>query len=218
MNVPKIVAVALAVAGSFAMLTALPVRADDSADAGNSWLVRVRAISLEPANQSSANPTLSVPANAITINSKIIPDLDLSYFFSDPHLAAELVLTYPQLQSVYFQGGLIGTFDHLPPSLMAQYHLSPGAAFQPYVGVGVNETLIRNASLNVGGVGALHLDSSSTGIAYQVGADLKSGQRHVINIDAKYINIASGVYAGSTKVSTATINPWLFGVGYGFRI
>ena len=52
------------------------------------WMVRVRAVNLDSANTDSTGLGLS-------INNKVIPEVDISYFFT-PNLAAELILTVPQ--------------------------------------------------------------------------------------------------------------------------
>ena len=78
------------------------------------WMVRVRAVNLDSANKDSTGLGLS-------INNKWMPELDVSYFFT-PNIAAELVLTVPQKQTVSSNGTPIGTLRHLPPSLTVQYH------------------------------------------------------------------------------------------------
>jgi outer membrane protein len=217
MKASRFIPALLLAIGATLLSTTLTARADGGPSDADTWLVRIRALELQPANQSAAIPAAGVPQNGITLNSKIIPEVDLSFFFADPHWATELVLTYPQKQNVYLQGNLIGTFNHLPPSLLLQYHPLPGANFQPYIGLGINETLIRGVSLHVPGVGALGLSSASTNVALQAGADFKVGARTYFNIDGKYIGLTSGVFVGAAQVSTVGINPWLYGVGYGYR-
>ena len=136
-SVFKVAAVAAAVAG---ILGGAAARADED----GSWEVRLRGVYLDPANKSDAIPALAVPENAIHINGKWLPDLDFEYFFT-PNWSTELVLTYPQKQTVTVEqsalGGPtnIGTFKHLPPTLTAKYDFLPDQVFQPYVGLGVND-------------------------------------------------------------------------------
>jgi len=87
-NVWKMAAIA---AGIASILGASAARADDD----GSWEVRLRAVYLDPANKSDPIGALAVPANAIHINSKVLPDLDFEYFFT-PNWSTELVLTYPR--------------------------------------------------------------------------------------------------------------------------
>lgn len=180
------------------------------------WLLRVRALSLSPADKSDAIPSLSVPADAITVSSKVFPELDIAYFFT-ANIAAELVLTYPQQHDVELSGAKIGTFKHLPPTLLLQYHFLPTGKVRPYIGAGGNLTLISKVDLNVPGVGALDLESSSIGGAAQVGADVQLAPGFFLNVDAKKVMIGSDVTAGGTKVSAVKVDPWLLSVGIGRR-
>ena len=90
---------------------------------------------------------------------------------------------------------------------------------RPYVGAGINYTRISSVSLNVPGVGALDLDSSSIGAALQVGMDIKLADKIFLNIDVKKIYINSDVMLKATgaKVSAVTLDPIAIGVGIGYR-
>jgi outer membrane protein OmpA-like peptidoglycan-associated protein len=199
-------------AGVTGLLATGVVRADDDGP----WEVRLRAVYLDPENHSDAITGL-VPENAITINHKWLPDLDFEYHFT-PHWSTELVLTYPQTQDVYVSGTEIGTFKHLPPVLTAKYDFLPDSNFQPYVGLGVNFTIISDVNLNVPGVSKLYLNSTSVGPAAQVGFDYKIRDHWYVNADIKYFVLGSDVYLpDQVRISTVRINPLLFGVGFGYR-
>ncbi len=186
-------------------------RADD-----DPWEVRLRGVYLYPANKSDAIPGLA-PRDAIHIDHKWLPDLDFEYFFT-PYWSTELVLTYPQSQTVTVSGTPIGSFKHLPPILTAKYDFLPYQDFQPYVGVGVNVTIIWDANLAVPGVGPLKLSSTSVGPAAQAGFDYKLRDHWYLNADVKWARLGSDVdLPGGARVSTVHINPWLFGVGVGYR-
>jgi outer membrane protein len=180
------------------------------------WLVRLRAVQLEPANKSDAIPALGVPADAIHVSSKTIPEVDISYFFTR-NFSTELVLTVPQEHDVTLSGAKIGTFKELPPTLTVQWHFLPGQLVNPYVGLGLNLTLISDVKLAVPGVGALDLDSSSVGLAAGAGVDFQVAKNCFINLDVKYVQIQSDVKLGATKVSRVKVDPMLYGVGIGYR-
>lgn len=180
------------------------------------WQIRVRAVHVNPADKSDAIPALGVPADAITVSSKTIPEVDISYFFT-PNIAAELVLTYPQKHDVSVAGTKIGTVKELPPTLTLQYHFTPGAQFSPYVGAGVNFTNFSSVDLNVPGVGALNVDRQSWGLALQAGVDFKLDKNWSINLDVKKVQMRTDVLAGGAKVSEVKIDPLLIGVGVGYR-
>ncbi|BEV16509.1 outer membrane beta-barrel protein [Herbaspirillum sp. DW155] len=205
----KIVTFTAAVAALASSFAAAPVFAQE---AQSPWLVRVRAVDLSPENKS--DPINGKGASdLITINEKMIPEFDISYFFT-PNIAAELVLTYPQKQDVRLNGNTIGSFKHLPPTLLVQYHFMPEAAFSPYVGAGINYTRISSVDLP----GGLQLDSSSVGGALQIGADYKINKNWLINFDIKKVQISSDVKdATGAKISNVKIDPWLIGVGVGYR-
>ena len=132
-----------------AVLASTPASADDGP-----WLVRIRPTYLSMANDSDAFTALGInfPSNAVHVNSKWIPEFDVSYSFT-PNWVAELVLTVPQTQNVSLAGvGNLGSFKHLPPVLAAQYHFLPSGTVDPYIGAGVNYTLIYGSHLSVAGV------------------------------------------------------------------
>jgi outer membrane protein len=191
------------------------------ADAGT-WEVRLRAVNLDPANNSDAYAPLQIPKDAIHINGKWIPDLDLEWFFSQ-HLSSELLLTLPQSQKVTVEhsalGGptVIGTFKHLPPTLTLKYNFLPGSTFQPYVGAGINFTLISDVNISVPTVGRLDLNNHSVGPAAQAGFDYKLADHWYFSGDVKWIMIRSDVKFEGTKISQARLDPFLFGVGIGYR-
>ncbi|MBV8622159.1 MAG: OmpW family protein [Herbaspirillum sp.] len=204
----KIVTLTAAVA-AFASSLAAPVFAQE---AQSPWLLRVRAVSLNPDNKSDQLGGTGA-SDRLTINSKIIPEFDISYFFT-PNISAELILTVPQKQDVRLDGNTIGSFKHLPPTLTVQYHFMPEAAFSPYVGAGINYTRISSVDLPNG----LQLDNKSFGGALQFGADYKIDKHWLLNFDVKKVQISSDVKnASGVKVSNVKIDPWLIGVGVGYR-
>ena len=191
-------AFALLVAGS-ALSPAL-VQAEEAP-----WLVRVRAVNLDSANKDSTGLDLS-------INRKVIPELDITYFFT-PQWSAELVLTYPQKQKLSAGGAEIGTLKHLPPTLTAQYHFTGLSGFVPYVGAGVNYTHFSNLDLPAG----VDVKRNSYGLAAQVGVDVPLTKNLSLNFDVKKVQIRTDVSAGGTTLGTFKIDPLLVGVGVGWR-
>jgi outer membrane protein len=199
---------------ALAMLGAVstPAFAADGETQGN-WMVRLRATYLDMADKSDAIPALGVPSDAITVNNKWIPELDVTYFFTR-NIAAELVLTVPQKQDVYLNGNKIGTFKHLPPTLLVQYHFLPDGTFRPYVGAGLNFTRIWGADI---AGNTLQLDNWSVAPALQIGMDYKLTKNWFLNADIKKVWLASNVKAGGVTVSKVNLDPWLFSMGVGYR-
>ncbi|WP_338768234.1 OmpW family outer membrane protein [Massilia sp. METH4] len=178
----------------------------------SNWQVRARAVHIDPADKS--DPVAGVgAADRISVENKTIPEIDISYFFT-PNFAAELVLTWPQKHEVYLDGQSIGTFKHLPPTLMAQYHFTPAKTVSPYVGLGVNWTTFSKNRL-LGGQASLEHDSF--GLAAQAGIDFKLDRNWSLNVDVKKVQIRSDVLIGGVKASKVKVDPVLFGVGVGYR-
>ncbi len=200
-----------------AVLLAALVPAVSAAQEGP-LMIRARGVYLVPADKSDAIPSLAVPEDAITVSKKLIPEVDITYFLGK-NIAAELILTYPQQHDVELRGTKIGTFKHLPPVLSLQYHFAPEATIRPYVGVGANLTILSDVKLAVPGVGALDLENYSLGVAGQGGVDVKVGPKLFLNADLKYVTLGSDVTLKATDaaVSAVKVNPWLIGVGIGYR-
>jgi outer membrane protein len=200
-------------------LAALSLAASVFAADSGPWSVRVGATYLSMANKSDAFTALGInfPADAVSVQSKLIPEFDVNYAF-DANWSAHVVLTIPQKHEVTLAGvGKLGTFQHLPPHFMAVYHFNgAGDAFRPYVGAGLNFTLIWNTKLSVAGV-PLALEHNSLGLSGQVGFDYDLGSGRFLNVDLKKTALRSDVLAGGSRLTTAQLDPWIFSIGYGWK-
>jgi outer membrane protein len=176
------------------------------------WLVRVRAVHLDMADKS--DPVGGAGASdRLTVSDKTIPEFDVSYFFT-PNWAAELVLTYPQKHDVALDGQNIGSFKHLPPTLLLQYHFVLDAPLKPYVGAGLNYTTMSKVNL-LGGAASLEHDS--VGLALQAGVDYAIDKKWSLNFDVKKVQIRSDLYIGGAKASRVKVDPLMLGLGVGYR-
>ena len=176
------------------------------------WMVRFRATNLDMANKDSTGLGL-------TVNNKTIPEVDVSYFFS-PNLAAELILTVPQKQTVHSSAlnADAGTFKHLPPTLLLQYHFTGLQGFKPYVGAGINYTKISSVNLDAGSaLNPVTLDSHSWGGALQAGLDIPLDKNWSLNFDVKKIYIKTDVYSQGASAGSLKLNPVAASVGIGYR-
>lgn len=198
------------------------------AEEGKPWEIRARAVWLGMEDNSEAGIGAAVgllPGDAIHVSDKVIPEVDISYYFAR-NWAAELVLTIPQKHRVEITNGplreSVGTFRHLPPTLMLQYHFRPDAKFRPYVGLGLNYTLISSVRLRSNVAGAnLDLEDNSFGPAFQAGFDVPlafmGSENTYFNFDVKKIQIRSDVTMNGSKISSVELDPWAIGAGLGWR-
>lgn len=185
-------------------------------------VVRVRAVHLESANTTSAqlkgNLTAAVAApGEASINDKWLPEVDFTYYVT-PNFAAELILTVPQKHTLSVNGGAIGTFKHLPPTLTAQYHFTGLGALKPYLGAGLNYTRISSVKFDPA-VSALALDlkRNSFGLALQVGVDYAIDKTWSVNFDIKKVQIKTDVSSAGTNLGAFKVDPTLIGVGVGYK-
>jgi outer membrane protein len=169
------------------------------------WMVRVRSVHLDSVNKDTTPLGLS-------INNKTFGEVDITYFLS-PNLAAELVLTTPQKQTVYANGSEIGSFKHLPPSLLLQYHFTDQQGIKPYVGAGITYTHFSDVALPA----EVSLDSHSWGLAFQAGLDIPLDRNWSINLDVKKAYIRSDIYAAGSSIGRLRVDPILYAVGLGYR-
>ncbi|WP_353239308.1 OmpW family outer membrane protein [Limnohabitans sp.] len=169
------------------------------------WQVRLRSVHLDSVNKDTTPLGLS-------IDNKSFGTIDFSYFFNR-NLAAELSLTSDQKQRVYANGTDIGSFKHVPTTLLLQYHFTDFEGFKPYVGGGITYTHFSGASLPPG----VTLDSHSWGTAFQVGVDFPIDKNWSINLDVKKAYIRTDVYADGSGLGRLRVDPMLLGVGIGYR-
>lgn len=191
-----------ALALSIALCSSLPFSASTWADDG-SWMVRVRALDVSP-NASSSPSGLDADPNATM-------EVDITKFLT-PNIAAELILA-TTTHTVTAGTSSLGSASLLPPTLTVQYHFMPSAQVRPYVGAGINYTFFYQQS---GDLAPFDL-KNSFGLAGQAGLDYMLGKNAFINLDLKYIQLKTEVISGGAKLYDLTLNPWLIGMGAGYR-
>ncbi len=212
----SIIAAGMGLAASLISTTAL-------AQVDNPWQVRVRAVAVVP-DESAKIETIGGDA---AITNTLIPELDISYFFTD-HISTELILGTTKHKATAVGTTLgdveLGKVWLLPPTLTLQYHMAPKAAFNPYVGAGINYTIFYSESTKGTVLDNIHY-GNSFGFALQAGADIKSNPDSdwFFNLDVKKVFLNTDVRVDATTAAGAVvnakvdINPWLIGVGVGKR-
>jgi outer membrane protein len=187
------------------------------------WGVRVRALAVLP-NESG---TISGIGGAVGVDNSVVPELDLTYYVT-PHFGIEAIFgTTPHKLKV--SGSALGDLEIgkvwlLPPTVTLLYQFNPYGTLRPYAGVGLNYTLFYNKKLSdtVKSIGGTDIKfDESFGLAGQVGVDIQLRPNLFLNLDVKYIGISTDVEIrfadGSTLRSKTDLNPWLVGVGLGWR-
>jgi outer membrane protein len=214
-----------------ASVAATPVFAQD--DLTSPWQFRLRALGVIPNSSGSSVhvagvPALSSPNSSLSIDNTIVPELDISYFFTK-NISAELVLgtTPHHVTGTGALSGLsVGKAWLLPPTITGQYHFTDFGPFQPYVGAGLNATLFydqKAADAPLGGlaVTSLHIRNAFSP-ALQFGFDYMLDAHWGLNVDAKYLFLEphyTAVVNHAIGISgTADVDPWLVGAGITYRL
>lgn len=174
------------------------------AQAAEDWLVRARAISVQPSSSSA-------PVAGVSAANKATLEVDFTRFLTN-NVAVELILATTK-HDISLNGAALGSVGVLPPTLTAQYHFSPEATIRPYLGAGVNYTRFYSVNLLPG----LDVESSSFGLALQAGVDFQIDKNLFINVDVKKIYIKTDVTSNGAYLTTLTLNPVVFGVGVGMK-
>lgn len=183
------------------------------------WMIRGRALVVMPQPDASLRVGgVPVPGADVDISTSVVPELDISYFFTK-NIAVELILGVTPHRvkgDGVLAGTRIGSAWLLPPTLMLQYHFTDFGKFKPYVGVGVNYTVFFNEKARGG---FTNFDLKDTfGLALQVGADYMIDEHWGINFDVKKIFLEPKVKVNNGLVSgKVKIDPWLFGAGVTYK-
>ena len=207
------------------------------------WILRGGVGVVMPKDNNLVLPTISLPP--LTVDATVQVDdgtsmtLTGTYMFTE-NWAFDILVAWPFKHDIDLDATVddgtgpasgsvpFGEVKHLPPTFSIQYHFSPDANFQPFVGLGLNYTTFSGEKLDQDVVDAGILNFSlddSFGVAAQVGADwLLSGQ-WLINFDVRWIQIESDLTATvddgtgpvSGELGKVTIDPWVFAVNVGYR-
>ncbi|MFN7965044.1 MAG: OmpW family outer membrane protein [Acidobacteriota bacterium] len=176
-----------------------------TASAGENWMVRTRLIDVAP--NSSGSDVLE----KVDVGDDFTAEVDFTRYIN-ARFALELIVA-TAAQELKLDGTSVGSVNHLPPTLVAQWHFKPSDKFNPYVGLGLNATFFYGKS---GLIDSLKL-STSFGPAAQLGADWKITERTYLNFDVKYIGIKTDVKSEGNKIGEVKINPLVIGFGVGWK-
>jgi outer membrane protein len=182
-------------------------------------VVRGRAIGILPDESGTVLNRASGADTGLRIGkvtNETQPELDFSYFIT-PNFSLELIAATAR-HSVSTANGIdVGSVRLLPPTLTLQFHPLPESRISPYVGAGVNYTwFFSERSGPAAAVQNLKVENSF-GFALNAGLDVAiSGGWHV-NLDVKKLWLRPDVTTTALKVDSLRIDPWIVGIGVGYR-
>ena len=207
----------LVAAGIAAVCLATPAVAQDfkTKEAGD-ILLRLRGIAVVPDESSS----ISVIGGDVDASNEYVPEIDISYFFTD-NIALELIAATTK-HDMKADNTILGTVDLgdvgvIPPTLTLQYHFLSDSRFSPYVGAGLNYMIFYNEDAPGGTVTAIDYEDG-VGYAFQVGFDVAIHGNWSLNADAKKIFFNTDVNINNGAIAAdVDLDPWIFGLGVGYR-
>ncbi|MEQ8392625.1 MAG: OmpW family outer membrane protein [Thalassospira sp.] len=173
-------------------------------------LIRGRVLGVVPDEDIDSN-TL---AGEGRVDNDVIPEVDFSYFITD-NIAFELIAGTSKHDVTWNDGKDLGSVRLLPPTLTAQYHFMADQRFSPYIGAGINYTFFYDSK--PGQFNSVNYDDGF-GYAFQAGFDYAISGPWSLNVDVKKIYLRTDVSVNNGAVNAkADLDPWLFGVGVGYR-
>lgn len=204
----------------FLISMAQPAMAAETIIKGSDWLakerfqVRVRALGVVPDEESSVTAGGTPLAGDIKVSNAVVPEVDLTYFFTD-NIAAEIIAGTAR-HEMDFNGANLGEAWILPPTLTVQYHFSRDKAFSPYIGAGVNYSILYAEDAGTG-FNDLNVDNG-LGPALQVGFDYWLDDHWGLNLDVKkiWLNVDASLNNGGIKADV-DLDPWLIGAGVSYK-
>jgi len=203
--------------GLSASLSAMFAPAAYASSVDDPLLIRVRGI----AAIADESADIEAVDGDVDVGSSIVPELDISYFFTE-NIAAELILatTNHDVEAVDTALGDVDLGDVwlLPPTVTLQYHFSPRGSVRPYVGAGVNYTFFYEQ--DPGAAVSVNYDNGF-GFALQAGVDVPINDDYFLNFDVKkiFLNTDAEIDAGAagTVGADVDLDPLVIGVGIGRR-
>jgi outer membrane protein len=213
---------AAAIVGGFLILSSNAASARDAGD----LLVRLRGIGVVPTSDSGGiSPDLLTAG--LEAQPAVVPELDLTYMITD-RIGVELIAAVSphDLEATGSLSALgdVATAMLLPPTLTLQYHFLPNGQIHPYIGAGINYTVMfaENAERSLENtLGPTDVSAdNSVGFAAQIGVDVDINSGWFVNLDVKYIDISTDIKLksiGTTRTVDVDINPVIVGLGIGYR-
>ncbi|NHA14951.1 OmpW family protein [Thioalkalivibrio sp. XN279] len=212
-------------ASALALTAALGLAAPASAHEAGDWLVRFGASVVDP---KSDNGNLDLTAldggvQQISVDDKTGVTFNFTYMYTK-NIGVEVLAALPFEHDISVETlGEVGSVKHLPPTISLQYHFLPDSVFQPYAGIGVNYTRFFSESekgVLVDPLGVtLDVDSSSFGLAAQLGFDYMVTDQWFLNFDLRYIDIDVDAKIREVPEINGTVNidPVVYGIHLGYR-
>jgi len=221
-------------ASALAMAAALGLAAPAFGHEAGDWLVRFGASNIDPKSDNGSfdlTATGVLGVQDITVDSRVGVTFNVAYMYTDT-IGIELLAALPYKHDINVEGlpEPAATVTHLPPTLSVQYYFLPGSTFRPYAGIGLNLTWFMDEDKKAGLAAAdtllgvttdVDVDSTSFGLAAQLGFDYEINKQWFLNVDVRYIDISTDatliVDGANFTTAKVDVDPLVYGIHLGYR-
>ena len=172
------------------------VSAPMAAMAESPWTVKIGVSQINP---KSGNGSLAGGTFESEVSTEIGLTPAIEYKFA-PNIVGEVLLAIPFKHDVKdtLTNTKIASFKHLPPTFTAKYLFTPEAAFSPYIGLGLNYTLVYDEKIVL------------------ANAKLRGKDSFGLAADLRYVKIKSDLTldtgTGAADIGSLTVDPMVLGV------
>lgn len=179
------------------------------------WLVRVMALEVDAIHVASEIPIIG---GKITIPSKAVPGMDLSYFVTD-HWAVEcqggVFARDYRIRNSRIGDFDVGTVESGTVSLTVQYHVRPHATLSPYLGLGINYAW-PHAVRPAGGIPDFEVRGITSAIL-NLGVDYRVADHWRLSTSVRYVSSPAYRFTGHGFGAVVEVDTLVVGVGVGYR-
>jgi outer membrane protein len=220
----------LLVKSGVALLAVGLISSANAYEAGD-FIVRAGAAMVDPnENSGTISPAAISPAGEVGIDDDIQLGLTGTYMFTD-NIGLELLAATPFTHTISLEGDLAGlgslaTAKHLPPTISLQYFFNNDSNFTPYIGAGVNYTMMLETEITSNGeavLGSLGITDTSidaddsVGLSLQAGLDMALTDNIILGAAVWYMDIETEIEVANAVKVDLDIDPWVYMVSVGYK-
>ena len=220
----------LLVKSGVALLAAGLISSANAYEAGD-FIVRAGAAMVDPnENSGTISPAAISPAGEVGIDDDLQLGLTGTYMFTD-NIGLELLAATPFTHTISLEGDLAGlgslaTAKHLPPTISLQYFFNNDSNFTPYIGAGVNYTMMLETEITSNGeavLGSLGITDTSidaddsVGLSLQAGLDMALTDNIILGAAVWYMDIETEIEVANAVKVDLDIDPWVYMVSVGYK-
>lgn len=214
-------------AGMLALVAAPALAYEDG-----TWILRAGVGTVQTLKDSNLTFTDEDGTFKLDVDGATSLTLDATYMFNQ-NWAFDILAALPFKHDINVTADMgsetfsakIAETKQLPPTFSIRYYFLPEGDFMPYVGLGVNWTTFSSSKLvsdldeeDIG----LSIDDSF-GVAAQIGSDWIIGEKTVLNLDIRWIDLDADAYltssefpGGKEKLGTIEVDPWFVALNIGY--